>query len=116
MPFRKKKFVLFGNENINVEDIKLDSLIFGNDKNLLMSDEPLEGSFFEATKRMRGRKKGQYFAKLRDINGDGETDLIVKALRSDISSVMDASDTDLFAFGQMGESAFLFENTNVNFI
>jgi len=112
----KVKLALIGSEDIDVNEVSLDSLIFGGDQNSLTSEEPLDGEFFKAYKRPRGKNQGTYITKFKDVNKDGEGDLIITVLSADVSSVMDRSDTELFAYGEMGESKVLFENLNVTFI
>jgi hypothetical protein len=110
------KFTLFGSDDINVREIDLDSLIFGGDQNALTSETPLDGDYFEVAKRNKGKREGTFIAKFKDVNGDGKDDLITQALNSEVSSVMDRGDTELFAYAQIGDGTILFENTDVSFI
>lgn len=111
----KVKFRLYGSEEIDVNAIDFDSILFGGDPEALMADAPAADDYFQGAKRKRGKKAGSYRAKIIDINDDGFDDIKIKVLRKDIAGVTEKRDTEIYAYSQMGEESFLWSNTDTLF-
>ena len=111
----KVAFRLYGSEDIDVNAIDFDSILFGGDPEALMADAPAADAYFQGAKRKKGKRAGSYIAKVKDLNSDGFDDILIKALRSDLVGVMEKGDTEIYAYAQMGEESVLWSNTDTVF-
>lgn len=112
----KVPFRLYGSDEIDVNKINFDDLIFGKNLEVLMSELVPPESYFKAAQYKRGRKAGSCIAKIIDFNKDGYKDILIKANKRDLSRVMSKGDSSIYAFTDTGENSFLFSNTNAIFI
>ena len=112
----KVSYRLYGNEDLDVNSIEFDSIIFGRDLDALNEEFPSEDDYFQGAKRKRGKREGSYIAKVKDLNGDGYEDIIMKAYKRDLVSVMERGDTEIYAFAQMGGESVLWSNVDTIFL
>ena len=108
-------FRLYGSEDIDVNAIDFDSILFGGDPEVLMADAPIADTYFQGAKRKKGKRSGSYIARVKDRNGDGFDDIIMKAYRRDLAGVMERGDTEIYAYGVMGDDSVLWSNTDTVF-
>ena len=111
----KVPFRLYGSEDIDVNAIEMDSILFGGDPDVLMADSPAADSYFQGAQRGKGKRKGSYIGKVTDINEDGFDDIIIKAFRRDLVGVMEKGDTEIYAYAQIGEESVLWSNADAVF-
>ena len=111
----KVSFRLYGSEDIDVNAIDFDSILFGGDPEALMADTPAVDAYFQGAQRKKGKKAGSYRAKVKDINDDGFDDIKIKVRRRDIVGVMEKGDNEIYAYALMGEESVLFSNTETVF-
>lgn len=111
----KVKFSLYGNDEININEIDFDSILFERDPDALMADAPATDAYFKGAQRRRGRRAGSYIANVRDVNNDGFDDIVIKARRRDLMGVMEKRDTEIYAYAPIGEQSVLWRNTDTIF-
>ena len=112
----KVSFRLYGSEDLDVNSIEFDSIIFGRDPDALNEEVPSKDDYFQGAKRKKGKKKGSYIAKVKDLNDDGFDDIIMKVYRRDLVGVMERGDTEIYGFAQMGEESVLWSNVDTMFL
>ena len=111
----KVPFRLYGSEDIDVNAIDLDSILFGGDPEALMADAPFADAYFQGAQRTQGKKVDSYIANITDINGDGFDDITIKAPSNGLMGVMEKGDTEIYAYAQMGEESVLWSKTDAVF-
>ena len=96
-------FTLFGSDEINVDDIELDSLLFGG-KN--------------STIGVAQKKNNSFFASYEDVNGDEFLDLLVKVETSAFAGVIPTEPFEVFGSLNDGTRVIfgLNEGESINFI
>ena len=108
-------FRLYGSEDIDVNAIDFDSILFGGDPDVLIADDPGADGYFQGAQRKKGKKAGSYRDKVIDIDDDGFDDIKIKALRRDIVGVMEKGDKEIYAYAETGEESVLWSNTDTVF-
>ena len=96
-------FTLFGSDEINVSDIKVDSLVFGGE---------------DSTIGVAKKKNGTLFAAYEDVNGDEILDLVVKVETSAFAGVAPTEPFEVFG-SLTDETQVVFglnEGDSINFI
>ena len=100
-------FTLFGSDEVNVSDIKVDSLVFGGENSGI---------------GVAQKKNGSLFASYEDVNEDGELDLVVKVETSAFAGMAPTEPFEPFeVFGSLTDETTqvifgLNEGDSINFI